>query len=73
MLQVCGIGNVALDCARLLLRGDQALSRTDMASHALGALRGSGVKHVHLVARRGPVQVRGRGGGKQLGIQRSNL
>lgn len=57
---VCGIGNVALDCARLLLRSPDDLSPTDLASHALRQLReSSSVKEVHIMARRGPVQVGG--------------
>jgi hypothetical protein len=56
---VCGIGNVALDCARVLLKRPAALASTDIAAHALDALRRAGrVREVHLFARRGPVQVR---------------
>lgn len=55
---VCGIGNVALDCARLLLRPPAELAVTDVAAHALAQLAGADVKRVHLFARRGPVQVR---------------
>ena len=53
---VCGVGNVALDVARLLLRPPAALARTDVAARALAALRRSAVADVHLFARRGPVQ-----------------
>lgn len=55
---VCGIGNVALDCARILLRPVEELATTDIARHALQQLRNSKVRQVHLCARRGPVQVR---------------
>jgi hypothetical protein len=55
---VCGIGNVALDCARVLLRPPAQLAVTDIAEHALQQLRAtSSVRAVHLFARRGPVQV----------------
>lgn len=54
---VCGIGNVALDCARVLLRPVDELAGTDIARHALQQLRNSKVQQVHLCARRGPVQV----------------
>lgn len=54
---VCGIGNVALDCARLLLRPVEQLAATDIAPHALQQLRTSRVRQVQLCARRGPVQV----------------
>lgn len=59
---ICGIGNVALDCARILLKGSEGLTASDAAAHALEALKAVAgkVKDVHLVARRGPVQVRGR-------------
>jgi adrenodoxin-NADP+ reductase len=55
---VCGIGNVALDCARILLRPVSELAATDIARHALQQLRHSKVRQVQLCARRGPVQVR---------------
>jgi adrenodoxin-NADP+ reductase len=54
---VCGIGNVALDCARVLLRPVEQLAPTDIAQHALEQLRHSKVRTVQLCARRGPVQV----------------
>jgi adrenodoxin-NADP+ reductase len=53
---ILGLGNVALDCARVLLKEPDALAETDAAACALGALRGSAVRAVHLVARRGPAQ-----------------
>lgn len=53
---VCGIGNVALDCARLLLRRPAELAATDVAGHALAQLARAKVERVHLFARRGPVQ-----------------
>ena len=59
---ICGAGNVALDCARILLRGAEGLRRTDAASHAIDSLAASesgaagGVREVHLVARRGSAQ-----------------
>lgn len=54
---VLGVGNVALDCARVLLRPAADLMVTDIASHAMQQLRSSGtVCDVHLLARRGPLQ-----------------
>ncbi|WIA12056.1 hypothetical protein OEZ85_012135 [Tetradesmus obliquus] len=53
---VCGIGNVALDCARILLRPVSELASTDIARHALKQLQHSKVRQVQLCARRGPVQ-----------------
>ena len=51
---ICGLGNVAVDCARLLLRAPDALAPTDIAAHALAQLRSSAVRDVHLIGRRGP-------------------
>lgn len=57
---ICGVGNVALDCSRVLLKGPAQLAPTDLAAHALQQLSShSAVREVHLVARRGPVQVGG--------------
>ncbi|KAG2482330.1 hypothetical protein HYH03_018739 [Edaphochlamys debaryana] len=54
---ICGIGNVALDCARALLAPAARFGPTDLAAHALQQLQASGGgREVHLVARRGPVQ-----------------
>jgi ferredoxin--NADP+ reductase len=53
---VVGNGNVALDVARVLLSDPEALARTDVADHALDALRRSRLRSVELVARRGPAQ-----------------
>jgi len=53
---VVGIGNVAVDVARILCRTPQELARTDIADHALEALRHSAVREVLLLGRRGPAQ-----------------
>jgi ferredoxin--NADP+ reductase len=53
---VVGNGNVALDVARILLRTRAELERTDIAAHALEALRESRVREVHVLGRRGPNQ-----------------
>jgi len=53
---VVGAGNVALDVARVLLRGTDELAKTDIAAHALAALRKSPLREVVLLARRGPGQ-----------------
>ncbi|CAO0800986.1 unnamed protein product [Mucor circinelloides] len=54
---VVGQGNVALDIARILLSPIDQLRKTDITEYALEALSKSRVKHVHVVGRRGPVQV----------------
>ncbi|MCG6497425.1 FAD-dependent oxidoreductase [Kitasatospora sp. A2-31] len=53
---VIGNGNVAVDVARILLLDPDRLAATDIADHALAALRGSRVREVVLLARRGPEQ-----------------
>jgi ferredoxin--NADP+ reductase len=45
---------VALDVARILTTGPDVLARTDIADHALAALRDSQVQEVVIAARRGP-------------------
>ncbi|ROQ59610.1 ferredoxin--NADP+ reductase [Streptomyces sp. 840.1] len=51
---VAGNGNVALDVVRILVTDPAALAATDIAGHALAALRGSQVREVVLLGRRGP-------------------
>ena len=51
---IIGNGNVALDVARVLTADPDDLARTDIADHALEALRGSAVREVVIAARRGP-------------------
>ncbi len=51
---VVGNGNVALDVARVLTADPDELAHTDIADHALAALRGSRVREVVIAARRGP-------------------
>ncbi len=53
---VVGNGNVALDVARILVTSPDELARTDIADHALEALRESRIREVVLLGRRGPVQ-----------------
>lgn len=53
---VVGIGDVAMDLARILLRSPDDLAPTDITSRALGILRGSRVREVVILARRGPAQ-----------------
>ena len=53
---VVGVGNVAVDVARILTRLPEALAGTDIADYALDALRASRVREVWLLGRRGPAQ-----------------
>lgn len=52
---VIGQGNVALDVARILVKGTHGLIDTDIPSSVLHVLRG-GVAHVSVVGRRGHIQ-----------------
>jgi ferredoxin--NADP+ reductase len=53
---VVGMGNVALDVARVLVRSTDELAATDIAEPALSALRVSSVREVLLLGRRGPAE-----------------
>jgi ferredoxin--NADP+ reductase len=53
---IVGVGNVAVDVARILCRSADELARTDIAEQALEALRQSRVREVYLLGRRGPAQ-----------------
>lgn len=53
---IVGNGNVALDVARILTTDPDVLAHTDIADHALAALRSSRVEEVVIAARRGPAQ-----------------
>ena len=53
---VIGIGNVAVDVARILCRTIDELAKTDIADYALDALANSNIREVHMLGRRGPAQ-----------------
>jgi ferredoxin--NADP+ reductase len=53
---VIGNGNVAADVTRMLTLSESELERTDVAAHALEALRASRVEEVVVLGRRGPAQ-----------------
>ncbi|KAJ2850831.1 NADPH-adrenodoxin reductase [Coemansia brasiliensis] len=54
---IIGHGNVALDCARILLTPPHVLEKTDITSNAIDKLKQSKIRHVEMVGRRGPLQV----------------
>ncbi len=53
---VIGVGNVALDVARVLARSPGELAGTDMPQHVLEALAAAPVERVTVLGRRGPAQ-----------------
>jgi ferredoxin--NADP+ reductase len=53
---VVGVGNVAIDVARILCLTPDELRTTDMADYAVEALSHSRVREIHLLGRRGPAQ-----------------
>lgn len=54
---IVGVGNVALDIARILLSPIHLLEKTDISPYALEALKKSSLKQVEILGRRGPFQV----------------
>ena len=53
---VIGNGNVAVDIARILVTDPDVLAQTDIADHALEALRTRGISEVVIAGRRGPLE-----------------
>ena len=51
---VVGAGNVALDVARVLAKTSDEMAETDIPDPVLDVLRGSAVRDVHILIRRGP-------------------
>ena len=54
---VIGNGNVALDVARILAKTEAEFAGSDIAGHALDALRRSKIATTHILGRRGPHQI----------------
>jgi len=55
---VIGVGNVAVDVARILVRDPDELRETDVSQPVLEALQASKVREVHMIGRRGPAQAK---------------
>ncbi|HEX3824789.1 MAG TPA: FAD-dependent oxidoreductase, partial [Mycobacteriales bacterium] len=55
---VIGVGNVAVDVARILARNPEDLRETDVSQPVLEALMSSKVREVHMIGRRGPAQAK---------------
>ncbi len=54
---VIGMGNVALDVARILAKTEEEFAGSDIVSHALAALRDSRIETITILGRRGPHQI----------------
>ncbi len=54
---VIGMGNVALDVARILAKTEEEFAGSDIVGHALRALIGSGIEKITILGRRGPHQI----------------
>ena len=54
---VIGMGNVALDVARILSKTEAEFAGSDIVAHALDALRGSNLESITIMGRRGPHQI----------------
>lgn len=53
---VIGVGNVAIDVARVLVKTPEEMAETDLVDHAAERIHASPVKDVHICGRRGPWQ-----------------
>ncbi|WP_428027766.1 FAD-dependent oxidoreductase [Altererythrobacter sp.] len=54
---VIGMGNVALDVARILAKTEAEFEGADIVSHALDLLRASKIEKITILGRRGPHQI----------------
>lgn len=54
---VIGMGNVALDVARILAKCEAEFAGSDIVGHALDALRGKRITRITILGRRGPHQI----------------
>ncbi len=54
---IIGMGNVALDVARILAKTPDEFAGSDIVDHALNTLRQSGLERIVIIGRRGPHQI----------------
>ena len=54
---VIGMGNVALDIARILAKTEAEFEGADIVEHALAALKQSNIRSITILGRRGPHQI----------------
>lgn len=55
---VIGVGNVAVDVARVLAKTPAEMAATDLAAHAASAIHASPIGDIYMVGRRGPLDAR---------------
>lgn len=55
---VVGVGNVAIDVARMMARSVDELATTDIADYALEVFAASRVRDIYVLGRRGPAQAK---------------
>ena len=55
---VVGVGNVAIDVARVLVKTPAEMAATDIAEHAAQAVQAAPLTDVYLLGRRGPVEAK---------------
>jgi ferredoxin--NADP+ reductase len=53
---IVGVGNVAIDCARVLAKTPKEMAATDIASYATERIHKSPIKDIYMFGRRGPVE-----------------
>ena len=54
---IVGMGNVALDVARILSKTQEEFAGSDIVAHALGLLKNSKLEKITILGRRGPHQI----------------
>ncbi len=55
---VIGNGNVAIDCARVLLKNEREMYNSDIMDYARNAISNSNIKKVYIIGRRGPFEAK---------------
>jgi len=55
---VIGNGNVAVDCARVLLRTELGMAQSDLPDHVSAAIHASPITDVYMMGRRGPIDAK---------------
>jgi ferredoxin--NADP+ reductase len=55
---IIGNGNVAIDCARLLVKSPKELENSDITEYAQKTITNSAIKQVYIIGRRGPLDAK---------------